>query len=238
MSLYVPTVRAAFVVVDPALEDTNLTVTSSPLFIVPAKEVKLPTLQILYSPQTILIVAGAFIPVIVIVSEIYCVLSEASVTSLNEKESGVVSPTHVVILNKSFSDPIVSVVEVEDTQLDGASNLTLTTSPLFTVPADVVYDHPLILYSQPPHDILTAIGTLIPETVTGSETYVLSIRAFVISEIVKLSGVESAGIVVTEYVSATPPIVRVASTVFDGEACEVTRTEMVSPLFTVPAEAV
>ena len=77
----------------------------------------------------------------------------------------------VVLLNVSETPPIVSTVSTLVAKLAEAVCCTLTLSPLFTVPATVVYAPPLRLYLPPV--TLIAVGALIPATVISLEVTVL-----------------------------------------------------------------
>jgi len=88
---------------------------------------------ILYSQaQVILIEASVFIQDTVILLDIYCVLSSASSTSVNEKLSGVVSGSIVVITYVSVVHQILSVAVSEDPGLELEVIVIVTESPLFT----------------------------------------------------------------------------------------------------------
>ena len=80
---------------DQEIEETIFNVTSCPFSIELGVSINSQIDQILYFHHVILIPAGAFIHVTVIVSEKYKLFKLASVTSLKVKSSGVVSPAPV-----------------------------------------------------------------------------------------------------------------------------------------------
>ena len=86
-----PIVSSASVVVEFSVDDVCLTLIMSPSFTLPRAVVYEVVLLILYSHPDILMAVLVFIPLTVIVFEIYSAPSIASVTPLNTKISGLVS---------------------------------------------------------------------------------------------------------------------------------------------------
>jgi hypothetical protein len=181
-----------------------------------------------------LMMAGALMPLTVMVLEVTTVLSATSVCGVKLKGSGVVSAVTVVLVKVSLTPPMVSVVWVAVLKDAAEVWRTLKVCPLVMVLATVVQAPAPTWYSPP----MTLIGAaaLMPVTVRMLDVISVLKATLVWSAKLKGSGVVSVGAasVVAQNCPDTPPMVSVAHVCVLKLPEEVSRTATVLPLFTVP----
>ena len=213
------------------------TATVRPLVTVPAELVKAAP-SMLYSPPVTLIGVATLMPATVMALEVTMVLCGTLLWAVKLKASGVVSLVPVVTSKLPVTPPIFSTALTVVLALEEEVSLTSTICPLLTVPALLVKTPPLMRYWPPPPLTLIGLGVSMPLTVMALEVTITLVATPVWPVKVKAFGVVSPLPVVTLKVDVTPPTFSVALVKVCGLEEDVTRTQTVSLLLTLPLAVV